>query len=70
VGPDIPDVSEARVASIFRAKIKELGTTDIFYFEYEGDTFLRNVGANKTHTAPHCRRWRSVVLENVYNGTP
>jgi hypothetical protein len=29
---------------------------DSFYLEGGGDTSLRNVGSNKTHTAPHPRR--------------
>jgi hypothetical protein len=58
------DVSQEHVASIFRVeRIRELGATsavtiriaDIFHPKDVSNTFLRNVDANKTHTAPHPR---------------
>jgi hypothetical protein len=58
------DVSEERIASIFRVdKIcareeKVLGG---------GDTFFRNVGFYKTHAAPHPIRWHSSVLMKFFD---
>jgi hypothetical protein len=46
------DVSEECDAAIFRVdRISALGTDP----EDGGNTFLRNVGSNNTHTAPHPR---------------
>jgi hypothetical protein len=53
------DVSEELIASVIRAKrISEPGTTitfsylaDSFYSNDEGNTFLRNVGCYKPHSA-------------------
>jgi hypothetical protein len=59
------DVSEERIVSIFRMeRIHELGsalavTIRLNHTEDGGDTFLRKVCYNKSHTAPHRRRRRS-----------
>jgi hypothetical protein len=58
------DISKERVASIFREeRSSELRITlavTIKMNHIDGsDTFLRNVGSNEFHTAPHLRRWHS-----------
>jgi hypothetical protein len=61
-------VSEERITFIIRVKrISELRTTLavtskfslIFHHDYRGDTFLRNVSSNKSHTLSHIRRRHS-----------
>jgi hypothetical protein len=47
VDPVRADVSEERIASIFKVEKTESG--------FPGDTFLRNVGSLKIYTAPHPR---------------
>jgi hypothetical protein len=61
------DLSEECVTSIYRVEIiRELGTTlgvtSSFHLEDVGNKFLRNIGSNKTHTAPHPRRRHSSNL--------
>jgi hypothetical protein len=62
------DVLEERVASICRVRrIRELGMlavaitllADYFHPEDGDDALPRDVGSNKSHTAPHPRIWHS-----------
>jgi hypothetical protein len=57
------DVSEERIASIFRVEKSESEgrwlVRGFFSHEDEGDTFFRNVGSYKIYTAPHPRRRHS-----------
>jgi hypothetical protein len=55
------DVSEERIASIFRLQLAATCSRwflarGFSYLEDGGDTFLRNVGSHKIYTAPHPRR--------------
>jgi hypothetical protein len=69
-----PDVSEERIASIFRAGESRREYSERFTCpEYGGDTFLRNVGSNHNYTAPDPRRrlfsytspWKPKILHTV-----
>jgi hypothetical protein len=63
------DVSEERIASIFRVEksASEAAATCshwylarvFFYPEGGGDTFLQNIGSHKIYTVPHPRRRHS-----------
>jgi hypothetical protein len=70
------DVSEERIASIFRVEKSAdsrwfLGH-GFFYYEDGGDTFLCNVGSHKIYMVPHPRRrhssqsplWKPQILHN------
>jgi hypothetical protein len=50
------DVSMEDIASIFGVEISKLIKSLTVGWQYEGDTFHRNVRSYKTHTAPHPRR--------------
>jgi hypothetical protein len=55
----VPDVSEERIASIFRVveKFSKAASKQVYDPEDGGDTFLRNVGHHSTHyTASYPRR--------------
>jgi hypothetical protein len=51
----LTDVSEERIASIFRVA-KFASETLALGGDYPEDGVLRNVGQQKTYTAPHARR--------------
>jgi hypothetical protein len=74
------DVSEERIASIFRVEksaIEEPAWASaatcsrwflargFFYPEDGGDTFLWNIGLHKIYTAPHPRRRHSSIIHTV-----
>jgi hypothetical protein len=61
------DISEERVASIFRVeKLRERDKSIFFYPEDRSDTFLRNFGSYKICTAPHLRRRHSSIMPIVF----
>jgi hypothetical protein len=75
------DVSEERVASIFRVQdsasqdwsdgqMLMLILADLFYSEDGSEKFLRNVGSHRTYTPPHPRRQHLLIVTAVQTPTP
>jgi hypothetical protein len=50
---------------LVRNNVSEEGLSDSFHLDNGGDTFLRNVGSYKSHTASHPRRRYSSTVTAV-----